>query len=170
MASNTKSKFQHLEHGFPACFDAESKVLILGSFPSVKSRAISFYYGHPQNRFWPLMSTIFGRECGNSVDEKRIFLHDVHLALYDVIDSCDIVGSSDASIKNAVPTDINSILTQTKIERILLNGATAGKLFIKHQLPLLDKDVPYLILPSTSPANAACSKEELLRIWGKALS
>ena len=170
MASKERSAYQHLEHGFPACYDQESRILILGSFPSVKSREISFYYGHPQNRFWPLLSELFQREIGKNIDDKRIFLHDTHLALYDVIDQCDIIGSSDSSIKNVVTTDIFSILKSTKISKILLNGNTAGRLFEKHQLPIIGHEIPYLILPSTSPANAAMRMPKLIEVWGKALS
>jgi hypoxanthine-DNA glycosylase len=170
MASKEKSKYQHVEHGFGPCFDAESRVLILGSFPSVKSREVSFYYGHPMNRFWPIMSEIFHLEIGKTTDDKRTFLHDVHLAVYDVIESCDIIGSSDLSIKNPVTTDIFSILSRTKIRKIFLNGKTAGKLFIKFQKELVEKGFPYLVLPSTSPANAATKMDDLIKIWGEALT
>ena len=170
MASKEKSKYQHVEHGFGPCFDAESRVLILGSFPSVKSREVSFYYGHPMNRFWPIMSEIFHREIGKNTDDKRAFLHDVHLAVYDVIESCDIIGSSDTSIKNPVTTDIFSILEDSRIELIILNGTKSGRLFEKYQLPRLGDKVPHLILPSTSPANAAIKFEALLEKWREALS
>ncbi len=172
MASKEKpnSKYQHLEHGFPACYDEGSEILILGSFPSVKSRAVSFYYGHPQNRFWGVLSAIYKVNIPSDIDKKRLFLHDAHIALYDVIESCDIIGSSDASIKNVVATDIFSILSRTKIRKIFLNGKTAGKLFIKFQKELVEKGFPYLVLPSTSPANAATKMDDLIKIWGEALT
>ena len=169
MASNEKSKYQHLEHGFPAYFDEGSRILILGSFPSVKSREAQFYYGHPQNRFWPLLGQLFNEEIGKTIEEKKRFLHDAHIALYDVIESCDIIGSSDTSIKNVVTTDIFSILKRTKIETILLNGRKSGTLFEKYQLPILG-DVDYRIMPSTSPANAAMRMPDLERIWKEALA
>lgn len=170
MASNaTFDRYKHLEHGFGPEFDKESKVLILGSFPSVKSREISFYYGHPRNRFWFILSKFFNAEMPKSIDDKRTFVHLHHVALYDVIDSCEIVGSSDASIKNVVTTDIFQILNKAKIAKILCNGATSGRLFEKYQLPQLGA-VSYEILPSTSPANAASSFERLYEIWAKALS
>lgn len=170
MASKEKLGYQHLEHGFPACYDEQSEILILGSFPSVKSREISFYYGHPQNRFWSVLSEVFGENIGKSIDDKRIFLHHRHIALYDVIDQCDILGSSDASIKNPVITDIFSILKATKIKKILLNGKKAGTLFTKYQKTIIESGIPFSVLPSTSPANAAMRLDDLVRIWKEALS
>ena len=167
MASNAKSEHQHLEHGFGPYFDPNSRILILGSFPSVKSREANFFYGHPMNRFWPMMERVFGVSFPKDIEGKKEILKHIHIALYDVIDSCDIIGSSDASIKNAVPTDIFSIIRKTQIKKILLNGAKAGKLFEKHQLPLLGKNIDYRIMPSTSPANAATSLDRLVDAWKK---
>ena len=138
--------------------------------PSVKSREISFYYGHPQNRFWSVLSEVFEENIGKSIDDKRIFLHHRHIALYDVIDQCDILGSSDASIKNPVITDIFSILKATKIKKILLNGKKAGNLFAKYQKTIIESGIPFSVLPSTSPANAAMRLDDLVRIWKEALS
>ena len=170
MASKKKSHYEHVEHGFGPCFDSESKILILGSFPSVKSREISFYYGHPMNRFWSILSEVFSKDIGKNIDDRRSFILDVHLALYDVIDSCDIVGSSDTSIKNVVTTDIFSIIKQSKIEKILLNGKKAGSLFERYQLSKIPPSITYEVLPSTSPANAVMSKADLLEHWKKSLS
>ena len=170
MASKEKSGYQHLEHGFPACYDKDSEILILGSFPSVKSREISFYYGHPQNRFWSVLSEVFEENIGKSIDDKRVFLHDRHIALYDVIDQCDIIGSSDATIKNPVITDIFAILKVTKIRKILLNGKKAGDLFTKYQKAVIESGIPFLVMPSTSPANAVMRLDDLVRIWKEALS
>lgn len=170
MASKKTSEFIHVEHGFGPCYDAESRVLILGSFPSVKSREVSFYYGHPQNRFWPLLAKIFGTDIPKTVEEKRDFALDNHIALYDVIESCDIVGSSDAHIKNPVTTELFPILKGSKVELIICNGSTSGKYFARFQLPNLNHDIPYLVLPSTSPANAARSLDDLYESWSKALS
>ena len=170
MALKKERAFSHVEHGFPAFVEADSEVLILGSFPSVKSREQAFFYGHPQNRFWPMMSAIFGEEAGQSIEEKKRFLKRHHLALYDVIESCDIVGSSDASIRNVVPADIQSLIEGTKIKPILLNGKKAGSLFEKHLLPLLGGSITYRIMPSTSPANAATKFIELVSEYKDALN
>ena len=170
MASKKKLVYEHLEHGFGPCFDSESKILILGSFPSVKSREIAFYYGHPQNRFWSILSEVFQREIGKTIDEKRAFIHDTHLALYDVIESCDIIGSSDTSIKNVVTTDILSLIKSSKIDKIILNGKKAGSLFERYQLTKIPPSITYEVLPSTSPANAAINKSDLCARWKKSLS
>ncbi len=170
MASKKKSHYEHVEHGFGPCFNSGSKILILGSFPSVKSREISVYYGHPMNQFWSILSEVFSKDVGKNVDDRRAFILDVHLALYDVIDSCDIVGSSDTSIKNVVTTDIFSIIQQSRIEKILLNGKKAGNLFERYQLSKIPSSITYEVLPSTSPANAAMSKADLLERWKKSLS
>lgn len=150
------------EHEFPALVFQDSEVLILGSFPSIKSRAISFYYGHPQNRFWRLIERKYGLAL-NSVDEKRTCCQAHHIALYDVIDSCEIIGSSDASIKNVVPTDLESILARTPIHLVIANGTLAGKLLAQYHPSLPCKTVT---LPSTSPANAAWSLDRLFEVWG----
>ena len=161
--------YKKLSHGFAACYDSESKILVLGSFPSVKSREANFYYGHPMNRFWPLLSKVYGIEIPNNIDGKKKILKDIHVALYDVIDSCDIVGSSDASIKNVVATDLLPILKGTKVQKILLNGKKAGALFEKYQLPVIGRQIPYVVMPSTSPANAATRFDDLLLSWKEEL-
>ena len=150
-------------HPIPPLFTADSKILILGSFPSVKSRETMFFYGHPRNRFWCVLAAVFSDELPETVGEKRAFLLRHRIALWDVIASCDIVNSSDAKIKNAAVNDISSILASAKIERVYVNGKTAAKLYEKHIEPKTGiKAVP---LPSTSPANAAVSLEALILAW-----
>lgn len=153
----------HVEHPFDPVWDCESKILILGSFPSVKSREQMFFYGHPRNRFWKVVSTLLKAEEPVTVDEKRAVLLNNHIALWDVIASCDIYGSSDSSIKNAVPNDIGFIIKNSKIERIFTNGATADKLYKKYILPATG--IEAMRLPSTSTANAAKSVDELVKEW-----
>lgn len=153
----------HVEHPFDPVWDRESKILILGSFPSVKSREQMFFYGHPRNRFWTVISTLLGIETPVTTEEKRAMLLNNRIALWDVIASCDIYGSSDSSIKNAVPNDIGFIIKNSKIERIFTNGATADKLYKKYILPATG--IEAMRLPSTSPANAAKSVDELVKEW-----
>lgn len=158
-----KYEQEHQEHVFEPVFDEESRILILGTFPSVKSRENQFYYGHPQNRFWKVLAALWEQELPNSIEEKKKFLLEHRIAIWDVIASCDITGSSDSSIKNVVPTDLNVILEHAKIEKIYANGATAAKLFRKYQEPIIKRNI--ITLPSTSPANAAFSLQRLLEDW-----
>lgn len=148
--------------GFPPVCDKNSRVLILGSFPSVKSREISFYYGHKQNRFWKTMCGILGETVPNTVEEKRNFLFRRKIALWDMVTACEIVGSADASIKNPVVADLNEIFSMAKIERILLNGTAAYDLFVKNYG---DIPIPYFKMPSTSPANPRFDE----RVWREKL-
>ena len=146
-------------------YDENSRILILGSFPSVKSREQGFYYGHTQNRFWKVVAYLFDEMVPESIDEKKLLLKKCRIALSDVVDSCDISGSSDSSIKNVVPTDLTEILEGAPIEKIFLNGKTAEKLYnkyIKHKI-----SIETAVLPSTSPANAAWNFEKLVNEWGK---
>ena len=136
--------------GFSPVFDKNSKVLILGSFPSVKSREISFYYGNKQNRFWRMLCGFFQEEIPKSAEEKKAFLLRKGIALWDMVDSCEIEGSADASVKNAKIVDLECILSNTPIEKILLNGALAYDLFCQKYA---DVQIPYIKMPSTSPAN-----------------
>lgn len=156
-------EYAHLEHVFGPVFDHNSEILILGSFPSVKSREISFYYGHPQNRFWRVLEAVYGEKAGETTEEKRGFLLRNRIALWDVIESCDIIGSSDSSIKNVIPVDIAAVLDNCKIKRIFVNGRTAAKLYEKYLKPKTGMEAT--ALPSTSPANAAYSLEKLIDIW-----
>lgn len=150
-------------HNIPPVFDRNSTVLILGSFPSVKSREAQFFYNHPQNRFWKVLSAVFSCDCPVTIPQKKTFLLKNGVAVWDVIASCEIHGSSDSSIKNAVPNDITSIIEKSNISRIFTNGATSYGLYNK----LLKKStkIDAVRLPSTSPANAAYSLERLVIEW-----
>ncbi|MCH3998293.1 MAG: DNA-deoxyinosine glycosylase [Lachnospiraceae bacterium] len=156
-------KYQHLSHEFGPLYDGASRTLLLGSFPSVKSRDAQFYYGHPQNRFWKVLAALYGEAVPASKEEKIRFVLGHHLALWDVIESCDICGSSDASIRNAVPTDLPPILAKTEINRIFINGKTAFRLYEKYQKDRTGMEA--VCLPSTSPANAAWSLAGLVDAW-----
>ena len=150
-------------HPIPPVFDEKSKILILGSFPSVKSRETEFFYGHPQNRFWKVISTILGESLPTTVDEKRELLLKHRVALWDVLASCDIDGSADSSIRNATPNDISAILSTADVRAIFVNGKTAEKYYNRYIKPLTNRSA--ICLPSTSPANAATSFERLLDAW-----
>lgn len=152
-----------LYHPFPPLYDKDSKILILGSFPSVKSREQMFFYGHPQNRFWKVLSLVLEQELPVTIEEKRDFLHKNHIALWDVIASCDIVGSSDSSIQNVLPNDIGKILEESDIKRIFVNGKTAEKYYNRYTKEKVNR--PAVCLPSTSPANAAWSLDRLVEAW-----
>lgn len=147
-------------HTIEPVFNKESEILILGSFPSVKSREANFFYGHPQNRFWKVVSAVMEEECPQTVEEKKAFLLKNHIAVWDVIQSCDIDGSSDSSIKNVTSNDLSKILDKSKIKTIFTNGNTAYKLFKKY-----NPDKNAVKLPSTSPANAAYSLDKLIENW-----
>ena len=152
-----------VEHPIRPVYDANSKILILGSFPSVKSREANFFYGHPQNRFWKVLAAVFGAEVPVTVEEKRTFLLEHSVAVWDVIKSCDIVGSSDSSIKNVVPNDLWEILDCADIQQIFVNGKTAEQYYKKY----IEKEIgrKAICLPSTSPANAAWNVEKLVIEW-----
>ena len=152
----------------PVCGPA-SRALILGTWPSPKSREMSFYYGHPQNRFWPLMAALTGEPVPAREDiaaKKQIILRH-GLALWDTLERCTITGASDASIRDAVPNDIAALLEKAPIEAVFCNGAAAYKIYTKYLLPV--SGIPAVRLPSTSPANAACRPQQLEALWGAAL-
>lgn len=151
-------------HPIAPVFDKDSKVLILGSFPSVRSREEGFFYGHPQNRFWKVTSQIFGEELPVTIDEKKAFLIRNHIALWDVIGSCEIDGSSDSSIRDVTVNDLSVILGTADIRAIFLNGKKAEQYYLKYLFPILKRDA--VCLPSTSPANAAWNLEKLITVWG----
>ena len=151
-------------HPIPPFFHNDSRILILGSFPSVKSREMLFFYGHPQNRFWRVTASVYGDKAPQTIEEKKAFLQRNRIALWDVIASCDITGSSDASIKNVTPNDLTVILDHAPIETIFVNGRTAEKMYQKYIADVIDRDA--VCLPSTSPANAAWSLEKLVEAWG----
>lgn len=150
-------------HPIPPLFDAASEILILGSFPSVRSRETGFFYGHPQNRFWRVTAAVTGSPVPQTIEEKRQFLLGQHIALWDVIASCEITGSSDSSIRNVIPNDLSVIFSAAPIRRVFLNGGTAAKYYQKYQLSRTGFDA--VQLPSTSPANAAWSMERLCTAW-----
>lgn len=159
---------QRLLHPFPPLYDAECTILILGSFPSVKSREAQFFYGHPQNRFWRLTARLFDDDVPQSIEEKRSLMLRRHIALWDTIRSCTITGSSDSSIRDVVPNDISVILENSQVTRIFCNGATSYKLYMKYIYPQIG--IEAVKLPSTSPANAAFSMDRLADEWRKILS
>lgn len=153
----------HLIHPIPPTWDRDSEILILGSFPSVKSREMQYFYGHPQNRYWKVLAAVFGEPVPATVEERRAFLLRNHIAAWDVIASCSIVGSSDSSIRNVVPNDLSPILSGAKIRQIYTNGKTADSLYRKYIFPVNGR--PSVCLPSTSPANAAWSLARLTEAW-----
>ena len=152
-----------ITHPFPPLYDAESKVLILGSFPSVKSREQMFFYGHPQNRFWKVLAAVCEQEVPCSVEEKKSLLLENRIAVWDVIASCDIEGSADSTIRNVVPNDVERILNTADIEHIFVNGKTAEKYYNRFLRDCLGRQA--VCLPSTSPANAAWNLECLVEQW-----
>ena len=158
-----QEEYKHLEHGFGPVYDAESRILILGSFPSVASRAVSFYYGHKQNRFWPMLCSLLDEPLPGNVEEKRALVLRRHIALWDSIESCDIVGSSDSSIKNAVPVDIMRVLRVSPVRQIFCNGMASGCVYEKYLFPVTG--IKAQVLPSTSPANAAVNMALLQEKW-----
>ena len=154
-------------HEFPPVFDKNSEILILGSFPSVKSREESFYYANPQNRFWKLMAQLLNESTPKDTKDKIVMLKKHKIALWDVIESCDIVGSSDSSISNVVPVDISQILSRANIIKVYANGGKAFELYNKYLYPKTQLEITKL--PSTSPANAGYSFDKLLSEWKKIL-
>ncbi|MBO4562249.1 MAG: DNA-deoxyinosine glycosylase [Clostridia bacterium] len=150
-------------HPFPPVCDGNSRILILGSFPSEASRRAMFFYGHPRNRFWKVLSGVFGEPVPSDTEGKRAFLLSHGIALWDSIASCTIEGSSDASIREAVPNKIPELLSEAPIKRIFCNGRTSHACYEKYVFPLAG--IHALPLPSTSPANAAKSLDELIEAW-----
>lgn len=152
-----------IEHPIPPLYNEASEILILGSFPSVKSREAEFFYHHPQNRFWRVISSLFDVPLPHTIEEKRSLLLDHHIAVWDVIQSCEIIGSADSSIRAVIPNDLNQILNAAKIRQIYTNGNTATSLYKKYLLPITGMES--IGLPSTSPANAGCNMDCLLEAW-----
>ncbi|MEE1076028.1 MAG: DNA-deoxyinosine glycosylase [Acutalibacteraceae bacterium] len=152
-----------INHPIEPIYDKNSKILILGSFPSVKSREHMFFYAHPQNRFWRVLSAIFDTPIPNTIEDKRNFLLSSKIALWDVISSCEITGSSDSSIKNVIPNDLTCILSYADIKRIFVNGKTAEKYYNKYIRSTINREA--ICLPSTSPANAIYSLDKLIEQW-----
>lgn len=158
-----KEGYSHVEHTFLPVYDKNSRVLILGSFPSVKSREQNFYYGHPQNRFWKVIAGLAQEKVPETIEEKKELLLANRIAVWDVIASCDIVGSSDSSIKNVVVNDFERILKESSIRAIYANGTKAYELYRKYAFAKTNREIRKL--PSTSPANAAWNLERLCEAW-----
>lgn len=156
-------EYQHITHEFQPVYNQESKVLILGSFPSVKSREIQFYYGHPQNRFWKLLAMITEEDLPETIEEKKELLLKHHIAIWDVIASCSIQGSSDTSIKDVKVNDFTEILAKSSIETIYVNGGKAYELYHKYGEPMTGMKA--VKLASTSPANATWNLDRLYENW-----
>ncbi len=161
-------EYQKITHMFEPVFDGRSRILILGTFPSVKSRENHFYYGNPQNRFWKVAAALAGDEVPETVPEKKAFLLKNRVALWDVIAECEIAGSSDSSIRNVRANDMRVILDHAPIEGIFANGARAYELYMKYCLPEVGRKI--IKLPSTSPANAAWNLERLVEEWGRTVN
>lgn len=157
------AEYQKVRHEFPPVYDEHSRILILGSFPSVKSREQQFYYGHPQNRFWKVIAVLTQSEVPTTIEEKKKLLLENRIAVWDVIAQCDIIGSSDSSIKNVTATDLECIFQKADIEQIFANGQTAKKLYDRYQKKNCGREI--IGLPSTSPANAAFSLDRLIEEW-----
>lgn len=158
---------QRIVHNFPPVWDEHSRILILGSLPSVKSRETGFYYGHPQNRFWKVLAALHGQETPKSIEEKKTFLLKYRIAVWDVIASCEIEGSSDSSIRGVVPNDVPGLLQKSNITGVFVNGGKAAQLYDRY---ILEKSGQKAVrLPSTSPANAAWPFAKLLEEWKRIL-
>ena len=158
---------QVVEHTLSPIYDKNSKVLILGTMPSPKSREVGFYYGHSQNRFWKVLADIFNEESLTTIEEKITFLHRHQLALWDVLQSCEIQGADDASIKNPIPNEFTSLLQEANIKAIFTTGKKATDLYMKHCYP--KTNIPAIGLPSSSPANRRISYEKLKEEYSKIL-
>lgn len=154
-------------HPIPPLYSKNSEILILGSFPSVKSRENEFFYAHPQNRFWKVLSAVFNSPLPQNTDEKKELVLKNKLALFDVIKQCEIKGSGDSTIKNVIPNDLSPIIESSNIKHIFLNGKTAEKYYKRYIAPIID--IEFTTLPSTSPANAAYSLDRLIEEWKKLL-
>ncbi|MBQ0009867.1 MAG: DNA-deoxyinosine glycosylase [Ruminococcus sp.] len=155
-------------HPIPPVYDEKSEILILGSFPSVRSREIRFFYGHPQNRFWRVLASLYGCPVPQTTEGKKTFLRVHRIALWDVIASCEIEGSADSTIRNVTPNDLSAILSSAPIRQIFVNGKTAETYYRRYTEPLIHR--PAVCLPSTSPANAAWPLDRLTEKWKEILS
>lgn len=164
LTNNGYNQKQHIVHPIEPIIKPESRVLILGSLPSVKSREQNFYYGHPQNRFWQVISKICHAECPSTIEDKKALLVNHNIAVYDSIYECDIIGSADSTIENVVATDIAALIKGTDIGIIYCNGSTSYKYCVKYNKNL---SIPIVCLPSTSPANASWNVEALVSAWSR---
>ena len=161
--TSKKTEYRHIVHPFGPLYDENAATLILGSLPSPKSREQQFFYGHPQNRYWPLIAALFEEETPQTIEEKKAFVLRHHLAMWDTIYSCDIQGASDASIRNVVPTDLKTIVAHSRVTRVFCNGKTSWNYYHKYQEKELG--IKAIALPSTSPANAAWTMPRLKEAW-----
>lgn len=169
MESNKKPEnLLRVIHPFPPIYDKDSKILILGSFPSVKSRENQFYYGHPQNRFWKVIAAVTKSVLPVTVEEKKQMLQKHHIAVWDVIQSCLIVGSSDSSIRDVVVNDFSELFQTADIKAIYANGGKAYELYMKYAYLQTKREIEKL--PSTSPANARYQMEQLCEEWKRRIN
>lgn len=152
---------------FDPIYDENSRLLILGSYPSPRSREVGFYYGHPQNRFWKVLSAVYDETEPSTVEQKKSLLLRNGIALWDVCQSCSVEGASDASIRNVAPNEVEALLRKTAVQRVFCNGSTAGRFYEKFVLP--QSNIPATVLPSTSPANARWRLPQLIAVWKKHL-
>ncbi len=152
-----------ITHPIPPLYDGNSRILILGSFPSAASRKAQFFYGHPQNRFWRVLAALYETPVPEGTEEKKTFLLDRGIALWDVIASCEIRGSADSSVRDTLPNDLTPILLGSRVERIFTNGRLSGNLYARYQEK--ETGIKAVYLPSTSPANAAFGMEKLIDAW-----
>lgn len=163
----SKATRTRVTHEFPALYDRESQVLMLGSIPSPKSREMAFYYGHPQNRFWKVMAAVLGEDVPETIPQKKAMLKKHRIALWDVLDSCTIVGASDTSIEDPIVNNIGELVKKSRVSRIFCTGATAYNLYKKFCAN--DVGLEAIKLPSTSPANCAVSLEKLIEAYKEVL-
>ena len=159
--SVSKMISERIVHPFPPVYNSESRILILGSFPSAASRAQEFYYGHPRNRFWPLLAALLDEADPQSIQEKKKMLLRHHIALYDAVTACTITGSADARMQSIIPADLSGIFREAPIQAVFANGTKAYEVCIKYI------GISAIKLPSTSPANARFGFAELLAAWNQ---
>ena len=159
--------YTHVGPGFAPICGNHAKALILGSFPSPKSREQGFYYGHPQNRFWPLLAALAGTQTPQTIEKKTALILQNDLALWDTVQSCDICGASDASMRHVQPNDVAALVRKLGVQAVFCNGAASGRVYAKYAQAAAG--IPAVVLPSTSPANAAWSMERLRQVWGSEL-
>ncbi len=157
-----------LFHELPPVWAADSQILILGSFPSVKSRSEGFFYAHPQNRFWKVLAAVFHEQVPLSIEDKKTMLLRNKVAVWDVVGSCEITGSDDNSIRNVKANDIRSLLANSSVQSVFTNGNKAKQLYDK-LIYKQQTELPAILLPSTSPANATYSLERLVSVWSEKL-
>ncbi len=157
-----------LIHPIKPLYNNEAEILILGSFPSVKSREEGFFYGHPQNRFWKVMARICNESLPATIEEKTNMILKHHFALWDVIHSCEIIGSADSTIKNVTPNDLSKILNTANIKAVFVNGKKAEALYKKYMFN--ETGIKAIVLPSTSPANASWSEDRLFEFWSNSIN